>query len=80
MLLISPNTAPCRAGSCTTTFAWFIQEGKDKVWDIVREGNEVEKTTGVEKTTSVEKHMVDLQLPLLVLMLHELKHQYEGAG
>lgn len=77
MLLISPNTPPCRAGSCTTTFAWFIQRREGKVWDFVREGNKVEH---VAKTIGVEEHMGGLHLPLLVLKLQELKHHYEGAG
>ena len=77
MLLIFPDTPPRRAGSCTTTFAWFIQEREDKVWDFVREGNKVEH---VAKTVGVEEHMGDLHLPLLLLKLQELKHDYEGAG
>lgn len=77
MLFFSPNTPPCRAGSRTTTFACFVQEREDKVWDFAREGNKVEH---VVKTIGMEGHMGDLHLPFLVLKLQKLKHDYGGAG
>lgn len=53
---------------------WFLQEREGKVWNFVREANNVEH---VAKTTDMEELTRYLQL---VLKLQELKHHYEDAG